>query len=187
MGIYLGGQQVVTYAGGVNSDIFATEGYVQEAVAAGTENMATTTQLDAVKAESDAKIAESNAKIDAAQAATDEALERVGALEGTHSEDITRIDADIDLTRKDWGTITIPLSGWSSAATNGWYTNQITVAGMSVNYNPYADVVYTSATTVADEDTAFGCIKEIETADGYILAKAVEKPTINVNVRLMGV
>lgn len=41
MGIYLGGQQVVTYAGGVNSDIFATEGYVQEAVAEAIDGLAT--------------------------------------------------------------------------------------------------------------------------------------------------
>lgn len=41
MGIYLGGQQVVTYAGGVNSDIFATEGYVQEAVAEAVDGLAT--------------------------------------------------------------------------------------------------------------------------------------------------
>lgn len=93
----------------------------------------------------------------------------------------------VDKLTKNWGTITIPVSGWSSTQTDGWYTNQVAVIDMTADYNPYADVVYTSSATVSDEDGAFGCIKEIETGAGIIIAKAIELPTIDVKIRLMGV
>ena len=96
-------------------------------------------------------------------------------------------EATATLLSKNWGTFTIPVSGWSSTATNGWFTNQVAVSDMTANYNPYADIVYTSAATVADEDAAFGAIKEIETGAGVIIAKAIELPTIDVKIRLMGV
>ena len=40
---------------------------------------------------------------------------------------------------------------------------------------------------VSDEDSAFSCIKEIETGAGIIIAKAIELPTIDVKIRLMGI
>lgn len=110
-----------------------------------------------------------------------DALATIGYVD----EAITNLGVD-NLT-KNWGTITIPVSGWSSTQTDGWYTNQVTVTDMTADYNPYADVVYTSSTTVSDEDSAFGCIKEIETGAGVIIAKAIELPTIDVKIRLMGV
>lgn len=110
-----------------------------------------------------------------------DALATIGYVD----EAITNLGVD-NLT-KNWGTITIPVSGWSSTQTDGWYTNQVAVTDMTANYNPYADVVYTSSATVSDEDSAFGCIKEIETGAGVIIAKAIELPTIDVKIRLMGV
>lgn len=110
-----------------------------------------------------------------------DALATIGYVD----EAITNLGVD-NLT-KNWGTITIPVSGWSSTQTDGWYTNQVTVTDMTADYNPYADVVYTSSATVSDEDSAFGCIKEIETGAGIIIAKAIELPTIDVKIRLMGV
>lgn len=98
-----------------------------------------------------------------------------------------KTELGVDKLTKDWGTITIPVSGWSSTQTDGWYTNQVAVTDMTADYNPYADVVYTSSATVSDEDGAFGCIKEIETGAGIIIAKAIELPTIDVKIRLMGV
>ena len=93
----------------------------------------------------------------------------------------------VDKLTKNWGIITIPVSGWSSTQTDGWYTNQVAVTDMTADYNPYADVVYTSSATVSDEDSAFSCIKEIETGAGIIIAKAIELPTIDVKIRLMGI
>ena len=88
---------------------------------------------------------------------------------------------------KDWGIITIRASGWSSSTTNGWYTNKVTVSGMLAEYNPYANPEYTSGSTVDDEAAAFGAIKEIETFNGYIIARAKDKPSADIKIRLLGV
>lgn len=92
-----------------------------------------------------------------------------------------------DAILKDWGTINVPLSGWSSSATNGWFTNRVSISGMKSVFCPYVDLLYTSADTVDDEDYDFSCIKEIETYNGYIICKATEKPSRSLNLRLMGV
>lgn len=84
-------------------------------------------------------------------------------------------------------TATIPASGWSSAQTNGYYTNRVTVAGMLASYNPFCDLVVTSAALAEDERTAMSQIIEIETFDGYVIARAIDAPTININVRFVGV
>lgn len=84
-------------------------------------------------------------------------------------------------------TATITAAGWSSAQTNGYYTNRVTVAGMLASYNPYCDLVVTSAALAEDERTAMGQIIEVETFDGYVIARALEAPTIDLNVRFMGV
>ena len=84
-------------------------------------------------------------------------------------------------------TATITAAGWSSAQTNGYYTNRVTVAGMLASYNPYCDLVVTSAALATDERKAMGQIIEVETFDGYVIARAIEAPTIDLNVRFMGV
>ena len=84
-------------------------------------------------------------------------------------------------------TATITAAGWSSAQTNGYYTNRVTVAGMLASYNPYCDLVVTSAALAEDERKAMGQIIEVETFDGYVIARAIEAPTIDLNVRFMGV
>ena len=67
-------------------------------------------------------------------------------------------------------TATITAAGWSSAQTNGYYTNRVTVAGMLASYNPYCDLVVTSASLAEDERKAMGQIIEVETFDGYVIA-----------------
>ena len=87
----------------------------------------------------------------------------------------------------EW-TVAVLASGWSTSAnTDGWYTNQITVSGMKAVYNPIATLVITSAALVDDEQAAWGNIKEIETFDGYIICKATDKLDISINVKLSGV
>ena len=88
---------------------------------------------------------------------------------------------------KKWPDVTIPLSGWSTTTVNGLYENQVTVPGMLAVYEPWVGVAYTSADTMEDEDDAFACVKEIETFDGYIIAKAKELPEQNITVRIRGV
>lgn len=84
-------------------------------------------------------------------------------------------------------TAKIPASGWSSSQTNGYYTNRVTVSGMLASYNPFCDLIVTSATLAEAEREAMGKIIEIETFDGYVIARALEAPTTNINVRFMGV
>lgn len=87
---------------------------------------------------------------------------------------------------KEW-TVEVPVSGWSSSTTDGWYTNQITVDGMKSVFNPIATLIITSADLVDDEQAAFAAIKEIETFDGYIVCKASFTPDRALNIRLAGV
>lgn len=88
---------------------------------------------------------------------------------------------------KKWPDVTLPLSGWGSTQVDGLYENQVTVSGMLAAYEPWVDVVYTSADTMDDDDAAFSCIKEIETFDGHIVARAKELPEQDIVVRLRGV
>lgn len=84
-------------------------------------------------------------------------------------------------------TATIPVSGWSSAQTNGYYTNQITVTGMQASYNPWCDLVVSSAALAESEREAMGKIIEIETFNNYVIARALETPEIDINIRFVGV
>lgn len=81
----------------------------------------------------------------------------------------------------------VPAEGWSESATNGWYTNRVSVDGMLEVYNPIATLAITSADTVDDEQETFGMIKEIETHDGYIICKSADSIGVSINVRLSGV
>ena len=84
-------------------------------------------------------------------------------------------------------TATITAAGWSTGQTDGYYTNQVAVEGMLSSYNPFCDLVVTSAALADDERTAMGQIIEIETFDGYVIARALDAPTIDINVRFVGV
>lgn len=84
-------------------------------------------------------------------------------------------------------TATITAAGWSTEQTDGYYTNQVTVEGMLASYNPFCDLVITSAALAEAEREAIGKIIEIETFDGYVIARALEVPTTSINVRFMGV
>lgn len=117
---------------------------------------------------------EQNRKIDAATS------DRYGLTNGTPSQ---AFDRAVQLL-----TATIHTSGWSDTAnTDGWYTNQVTVPEMKAVYNPTLDLVITSAALAEDERAAFGLIMECETFDGYVIARALEIPDIDINVRFTGV
>lgn len=91
------------------------------------------------------------------------------------------------LLTKEW-LVNIPVENWSSIPnTDGWFTNQVTVAGMKEKYNPFCNLQITSAELAEDEVASMGQIQEIETFDGYIVAKALDVPELSLNVKLMGV
>ena len=76
-------------------------------------------------------------------------------------------------------------SGWSSAPdSDGWYTNQINIPTMKAVYQPQFEVLVTSA-ELADEERSI--VKDVDTYDGYVIAKAAEIPEIDINVRFVGV
>ena len=89
--------------------------------------------------------------------------------------------------KKEW-QVSVPVSGWSAEVNSeGWYTNQVTVDGMLASYNPFCDLVVTSATLADAERTAMSSIIEIETFDGYVIARALEVPKTSIKVRFVGV
>lgn len=82
---------------------------------------------------------------------------------------------------------TVPVSGWSSTTTDGWYTNQVTVAGMKIEYEPWLGLIITSAALAEDERAAFSLIADADTFDGYVIFKALDIPEVDLNVRFIGV
>lgn len=94
---------------------------------------------------------------------------------------------EIDLLKQSIPA-TVPASGWSSAPTSaGWYENRVDVSAMKAVYNPFLDLVITSAALALDEQAAFGQIVEAETFDGYVVFRALDVPDISINVKFMGV
>lgn len=97
------------------------------------------------------------------------------------------LESKFNLLQKNWGQFTLLASGWSSTATNGYYTQQLTISGMSNKYYPTVVPIYSSATAKDDEKSAFGQIDYIETINGAIKAYATEPPTIDIKFELVGV
>lgn len=94
---------------------------------------------------------------------------------------------EIDLLKQSIPA-TVPASGWSSAPTSaGWYENRVDVSAMKAVYNPFLDLMITSAALALDEQAAFGQIVEAETFDGYVVFRALDVPDISINVKFMGV
>ena len=93
----------------------------------------------------------------------------------------------LKMLTKEW-QVSVPVAGWSAEVNSeGWYTNQVTVEGMLAIYNSSCDLIVTSASLAEDERRAMSRIVEIETFDGYVIARALEVPEIDLNVRFMGV
>ena len=57
---------------------------------------------------------------------------------------------------------------------------------MKSNYSPTVDLIITSAELAEEERSAMGQIIEADTFDGYVLFKALEVPTIDLNITLTG-
>ena len=81
---------------------------------------------------------------------------------------------------------TIPASGWSTETTDGWFTNQVVISGMKAAYDPQVNLEITSAELAEEERMAMGQIIEAETFDGYVIFKALEAPTIDLNISFSG-
>lgn len=104
---------------------------------------------------------------------------RFGLADGTPGK-------GFEYLNRTWA-ITVPASGWSSAATNGWYTNQVAVDGMKAVYEPIWSLNDTNSATIEDAQDAFSLIKYMETLDGYAKFYALEAPETDVPVGIRGV
>jgi flagellar hook-associated protein FlgK len=82
-------------------------------------------------------------------------------------------------TVKDWGTFTISASGWSSATTDGYYTQDVAVTGMLATYRPLIIPEYTSYNTKDSEKEAWGQIDEADSGAGVITFRATDPPSID--------
>lgn len=110
-----------------------------------------------------------------------------------NSKNTERYVADLpseafELIGKVWGTFTLTADGWSTEVdTDGYYTQEIAVDGMSEQYYPSMIPVYSSADTKDDEKAATGQVDIIETVDGAFIAKATDVPGVDVTFILVGV
>ena len=92
-----------------------------------------------------------------------------------------------DLAVKNWGVYTVSLAGWSSTASDGFFTNRVNVAGMLSVYEPFIGLAPTAAEDISDAEEAFGSVKEIEVFDGYVLCKALKIPKTDFTIKITGV
>lgn len=116
------------------------------------------------------------------------------ALSGYSKNDLSNVDNDTfaaKATSAGVGSssptvfnLTINTSNWGDTKWEGWYGAMINAPGMSATYNPIMDLVITSAELAPAEKAAYSQIMECETGDLYVIFKALEKPTISLNVRL---
>lgn len=84
--------------------------------------------------------------------------------------------------------VAVPKTGWSPEVNaDGYYTQTISVAGMKKEYTPVYMLEYDKAETVNALQDAFAYIARIITADDSITLCAIERPAINLSVRLKGV
>ena len=84
-------------------------------------------------------------------------------------------------------SIVVLVSGWSFSATDGFYTNQVNVEGVKSIFNPIWYLNDTNAATLEDTISAFTQINVMETYDGYVIFKAMEKPSVDVPIGIRGV
>lgn len=110
-----------------------------------------------------------------------------------NSKNTERYVADLpseafELIGKVWGTFTLTASGWSSAAdADGYYWQEVAIDGMNKQYYPDIIPVYSSAFAKDEEKSAFGLIDMIDSADGKIVARAVDAPSVDVQFLMTGV
>ena len=77
---------------------------------------------------------------------------------------------------------------WSSSVNeNGYYTQTISVAEMKKEYTPVYALEYDKAETVNELQDTFAYITRIITADGLVTLCAIERPAIDLSIRLKGV
>ena len=93
-----------------------------------------------------------------------------------------------ELIGRVWGTFTLTASGWSSTVdADGYYTQELSIDGMSAQYYPNIIPAYASKSSAAEEKVVWGLMPPFKTMDGQIVATIEEVPDINISFVMVGV
>lgn len=103
------------------------------------------------------------------------------------STSVAATASTVGILHKNWGQFVLTASNWSFDTTDGYYTQRIAVKGMLADYYPNAIPIFSSADSAEVEREAFSMIYEIETFAGYIIARCLEKPSVDITFMLQGV
>lgn len=100
---------------------------------------------------------------------------------------VTEPDDAFKALVNEW-SVTVLASNWSASAnSDGYYTNTISVTGMRSNFTPIFALNDTNASTLDDSISAFAELKRMTTANGSVTFLALDKPDIDIPVRIKGV
>ena len=118
------------------------------------------------------------------------ATSAVGVASGVASLDSNGLVPNSQLPCDVVNTVTLSSSSWTSDVTTGYYTQTVSVTGMTASSKPDAKIKYPSGTTeltkeVIDENANY--LVEMETASGSVTFYAVKAPTVNLTLYLKGV
>lgn len=93
----------------------------------------------------------------------------------------------LKMLTKEW-QVSVPAAGWSSEVNDeGYYTQTINVEGMKDEYSPIFALVLTDLTSSVELEDDFSVVKRMVTYDGYVIFKASEKPSGDLEIRIKGV
>lgn len=88
---------------------------------------------------------------------------------------------------REWA-VTVSANGWSANPNSaGYYTNTVTATGMKEVYTPIFVLNETSSTLIDDAISAFAELKRMTTADNSVTFLALDKPDVDIPVRIKGV
>ena len=97
------------------------------------------------------------------------------------------VDDGFKLLVREWN-IVVPASGWSANPNSaGYYTNTIEISTMKAVYTPIFGLNETASENIDAAISAFAELKRMTTADGSVTFLALDKPDINIPVRIKGV
>ena len=97
------------------------------------------------------------------------------------------VDDGFKLLVKEWN-VTVLASGWSTNPNSaGYYTNTVVATGMQSLYTPVFGLNETASANIDDAISAFNEIKRMTTAEGSVTFLALDKPDIDIPVRIKGV
>lgn len=96
-------------------------------------------------------------------------------------------DKGFEVLVREWEVLVLASSWSDSTNSAGYYTNTVSVAGMKTIYTPIYALNETASSAIEDAISAFAEIKRMTTADGSVTFLALDKPDVNIPIRIKGV